>query len=390
MEKIYAFTDESGSFGWDLDNKNTSTHFIITAIIVRESDVDAVRTAVADIRDRYFPNGEIKSSRIKRSYQERRKKIIEETLPIPYKIFSVVVEKKLLEDSRGLRFKQSFYKFMNNIVHKELRAAFKNLVVVADEIGGSDYMQSFCKYVEEHSEFPNLYGESEFSFENSKSEVIVQLADLISGTLSFLYDEHKKDASVPNYQEILKDKIIRIEQYPKTYVNYNLERCAIASEYDKDIAEICLHQAVDFINKYKDDTDELRQAQLIVLKYLLFRFMNNDTRAYIPTSELLNQLEWTKYGKISVQTFRKEMIGGMRDARVIISGSHHKKGYKIPSKKSEIEDFLNHDISIILPMLERLKKCRDTVKLGTCGAVDLYQADAYKELKAFIEKDMAE
>lgn len=390
MEKVYAFTDESGSFGWDLDNKNTSTHFIITAIIVRESDVDAVRTAVADIRDKYFPNGEIKSSRIKRSHQERRKKIIEETLPIPYKIFSVVVEKKLLEDSRGLRFKQSFYKFMNNIVHKELRAAFKNLVVVADEIGGSDYMQSFCKYVEEHSEIPNLYGDSEFSFQNSKTEVIVQLADLISGTLSFLYDEHKKDASVPNYQEILKDKIIRIEQYPKTYVNYNLERCAIASEYDKDIAEICLHQAVDFINKYKDDTDELRQAQLIVLKYLLFRFMNNDTRAYIPTSELLNQLEWTKYGKISVQTFRKEMIGGMRDARVIISGSHHKKGYKIPSKKSEIEDFLNHDISIILPMLGRLKKCRDTIKLGTYGEVDLYQLDAYKELQTFMKKDMTE
>ena len=44
VEKIYAFTDESGSFGWELDNENTSTHFIITAIIVRESDVDAVRT----------------------------------------------------------------------------------------------------------------------------------------------------------------------------------------------------------------------------------------------------------------------------------------------------------------------------------------------------------
>lgn len=31
-----------------------------------------------------------------------------------------------------------------------------------------------------------IYTESEFSFENSKSEVIVQLADLISGTLSFI------------------------------------------------------------------------------------------------------------------------------------------------------------------------------------------------------------
>ena len=118
--------------------------------------------------------------------------------------------------------------------------------------------------------------------------------------------------------------------------------------------------------------------------------MNNDTRAYIPTEELRNQLTWTKYGTVKVQTFRNRIIGGMRDAGVIISGSHNKKGYKIPSKKSEIEDFLNHDISIILPMLGRLKKCRDTVKLGTCGAVDLYQADAYKELKAFIEKDMAE
>lgn len=389
MERVYAFTDESGSFGWNLENNSTSTHFIITAIIVKESDIDSVRATVAEIQNRYFPKGEIKSSKIGKKHA-RRKKMLEDTLNIPYKIFAIVVDKEPLKNSRGLRFKETFYKFMNNIVHKELRAAFKNLVVVADEIGGSDYMQSFCKYVEDHSEIPNLYGDSEFSFQNSKAEVIVQLADLISGTLSFLYDEHKKAPDVPDYLSILKDKIIRIEQYPKTYKTYDLEKCALASEYDKDIAEICLHQAVDFINAHEDDDDELCQAQLIVLKYLLFRFMNNDTRAYIPTEELRNQLTWTKYGTVKVQTFRNRIIGGMRDAGVIISGSHNKKGYKIPSKKSEIEDFLNHDISIILPMLGRLKKCRDKIMLGTNGDVDLYQADAYKELKAFVEKDMSE
>ena len=388
MEKVYAFTDESGSFGWDLENKSTSTHFIITAIIVKESDVDKVRTAVAEIQNRYFPKGEIKSSKIGKKHA-RRKRILEDTLDIPYKIFAIVVDKESLKDSRGLQFKKPFYKFMNNIVHKELRAAFKNLVVVADEIGGSDYMQSCCKYVEEHSEIPNLYGDSEFSFQNSKSEVIVQLADLISGTLSFLYDEHKKSADVPDYLSILNDKIIRIERYPKTYADYDLDKCALASEYDKDIAEICLHQAVNFINEHKDDDDELRQAQLIVLKYLLFRFMNNDTRNYISTKELNGQLTW-KYGKVGERKFRKEIIGGLRDAGVIISGSHNKKGYKIPSKKSDVEDFLNHNVSIILPMLGRLKKCRDKIMLGTNGEVDLYQADAYKELKAFIEKDMAE
>lgn len=39
MERIYAFTDESGAFGWDLENENVSTHFLITAILVEESDL---------------------------------------------------------------------------------------------------------------------------------------------------------------------------------------------------------------------------------------------------------------------------------------------------------------------------------------------------------------
>lgn len=41
MERMYAFTDEYGAFGYDLDNPSVSTHFIITAVIVRESDLKA-------------------------------------------------------------------------------------------------------------------------------------------------------------------------------------------------------------------------------------------------------------------------------------------------------------------------------------------------------------
>lgn len=39
MERMYAFTDEYGAFGWDIDNPTVSTHFIITAVIVAESDL---------------------------------------------------------------------------------------------------------------------------------------------------------------------------------------------------------------------------------------------------------------------------------------------------------------------------------------------------------------
>lgn len=75
---------------------------------------------------------------------------------------------------------------MNNIVHRELRRAFEKITVVADEIGSSDYMHSFCEYVNKQQDMPNLFGDAEFRFENSKGNIGIQLADLISGTLSYV------------------------------------------------------------------------------------------------------------------------------------------------------------------------------------------------------------
>ena len=39
MERIYAFTDEYGQFGWDINKQDVSSCFIISAIIVKESDL---------------------------------------------------------------------------------------------------------------------------------------------------------------------------------------------------------------------------------------------------------------------------------------------------------------------------------------------------------------
>lgn len=55
MENVYAFTDEYGAFGWGIDNPSVSTHFIITAIIVKESDLDDF-TMKADALRKTFSN----------------------------------------------------------------------------------------------------------------------------------------------------------------------------------------------------------------------------------------------------------------------------------------------------------------------------------------------
>lgn len=384
MEHVYAFTDESGAFGWDLSNPTVSTHFIISSIIVREPDLPFLREEVTKVQQHFFPNGELKSSKIGKNHIQR-KKILAALLNLPFSVFAVVVDKKQLSEVKGLRFKPSFYKFLNNIVHTELRSAYTHLTIVADEIGGSDYMQSFSSYVESKQDFPNMFGDAEFRFQNSQNDVLIQLADLLSGTLSFQYDAHKYQKDAPNYLKLLEKKIIRVELYPKTYETYMLDTSALAGEYDHDIAEICLHCAVDFINKYAEDEEPLKKAQLIIIKYLLFRFINNNQRNYISTRELKSQLIGTYFNDISTQTFRTKIIGGMRDKGVIISGSSAKKGYKVPANKSELYDFINHGTSIIMPMLNRLKTCRDIIKLGTTNQIDLFDNSEYKALKRYFD-----
>lgn len=385
MERVYAFTDEYGAFGWEIENSSVSTHFIITAIIVKESNLDEFNEKMESIRAKYFQTGEIKSKKIG-SNHSRRSTIISSLQDVPFDIFTVCIDKKKCLDNmsmQGLQFKKSFYKFMNNIVHKELRRAFEKITVVADEIGNNDYMKSFCEYVIKHQDMPNFFGNADFSFQSSANNVGIQLADLISGTLAYAYDNHKKDINAPNYIQMLQSKIIRIELYPKTYDNYVLENSAIAEDYDEDIAKLCFAQAVSFVEHYGNEEDIETKGQVIVLQYLLFRFMNNDTRGYIYTQELKKQLANTELYNISDSAFRMKIIGKLRDKGVIIASSQ--KGYKIPSKQSELYDFINHDAKIVIPMLERLKKCRDLVKLSTVNSLDLLEHSEYKQLRYYFD-----
>lgn len=385
MERVYAFTDEYGAFGWDIDNPSVSTHFIITAIIVKESDVDCFTRKAEILRKKHFQTGEIKSSKIGKN-DTRRLRVLADLHDIPFYIFSVCVDKKKCVENmsiKGLQYKKTFYKFMNNIVHRELRRAFEKITVIADEIGSNEYMQSFCQYVSKHQDMPDIFGDAKFSFENSKNDVRIQMADLISGTLACVFDRHKKSDSTPDYWKILKNKIIRVELYPKTYDTYILENSAIAEDYDEDIAKLCFAQAVKFVEHNADNSDPEVKAQVIVLQYLMFRFMNNDTRGYIYTHELKSQLINTELSGITDTAFRMRIIGKLRDKGVIIASSQ--KGYKIPSKRVELYDFINHDAKIVIPMMARLKKCRDLVKLGTANGLDLLEHSEYDQLRTYFD-----
>ncbi|WP_312106981.1 DUF3800 domain-containing protein [Lachnoclostridium sp.] len=378
---MYAFTDESGNHEFNFDQDGVSTYFIVTAVLITEARLNAVENEVEAIRKKYFQTEEMKSSLVGKNHA-RRLEILNELMDTDFKIFSVVVDKQKLFNDSGLMYQESFYKFVNNLVHKELRYAFKKLVVCADEIGGNEYMKSFCNYVKDNEDIPNLFGEREFYFQDSKNNVLIQLAGFISGTLSFEYEKDKKE-DAPNYIKILDKKIIRIEHFPRIISKYIIEKSTISDEHNNEISDICLRHIQGFLSKYEKAADEDRMNQVIVLKYLCSKFLNNDTRKYIPTTELINNLKYRTGKAVSMQYFRTRIIAKLRDEGVIIASSS--KGYKIPAKENELYDFINHGTTIIMPMLARLKKCRDNIKIGTGGNLDLFDNSEYTTLRQFFD-----
>lgn len=374
----YAFIDEFGAFGYDFNNSGCTTHFIIVAVVVDENNLSDVAEGVEIIRKKYFQQGEIKSSKIGRNHK-RRISILNELKQLPFHVFAFVCDKRKIYENSGLRYKQSFYKFLNNIVHQELRIAYSNLIITADEVGGNDYLQSFAAYVRSKEIPLDLFDNSLFRFENSKHSVIIQVADIICGSLAYHYDVQKNtEIDGYNYQSLLGDKILRIKEFPETFETFNVSQNDLNPEYNPEIADICYRKAKYFIETHSNTEDVEVKQQISVLNYLLFRFMNKSPRKYIPTKELINQLVYLGYDKLSLQTFRNKIIAKLRDNEVIISSSTG--GYKIPSTEKELYDFVNHGKSIIMPMMSRLKTCNDVIRMGTNGKINLFEKTEYQSL----------
>ena len=100
--KKYAFIDEFGAFGYDFDNQGCTTHFLIGAVIVDESNLSFVSERVENIRRKYFQQGEIKSSKIGRNHK-RRISILNELKQLPFHIFAFVCDKRKIYEKTKSR-----------------------------------------------------------------------------------------------------------------------------------------------------------------------------------------------------------------------------------------------------------------------------------------------
>lgn len=386
----YAYIDEYGAFGFKFEKSGCSTSMILSAIIVDEKDLSEVEKAAEIITKEYFGNGEMKSKSVGRNHP-RRIEILNELMKLPFKVYIFVIDKTMIYDNCGPRYKPTFYKFFDSKIYSELCNNYREITIYADNVGGSEYIKEFSAYVRKKlsTKQLTLFDDHRFFMNDSKKNHIIQIADIISGSLAYTFDGTKKPLAEGNdYLQMLinNKKVIAVKKFPHSYDSYSVESRPEDESYEHDIARICYRRALSFLKQNENSTDDDLKMQVITLKYLLFRFVNNRFRKFISTKELISNLKDRGFENINTTKFRTAVIGKLRDADVIISSNS--KGYKIPATKSELYDYVNFEQSIILPIVARLVKSRNLLYEGTEGNFDLFARDEYKQLVSMLGKQL--
>ncbi|MNY34607.1 hypothetical protein D3C86_1689610 [compost metagenome] len=117
---------------------------------------------------------------------------------------------------------------------------------------------------------------------------------------------------------------------------------------------------------------------------LLLYYRTYDHKRFLSTHEILNHLNINRNGELKEQYFRTKVIGRIRDKGVLISSSN--TGYKLPSNITDIKKFINQGKKIIVPMLNRIKVCRQAIKLATNNNIDILDIEEFKILRKITDQ----
>lgn len=359
-----AFIDECGSFGFDFEKPGVSSHYIVCAAIINNGDIPELEQKISAIRKSYFGSQEMKSSSIS-SNHPRRAKVLVELLLLNFQLIILIADKRAFYENSPLKdYKKTFVKFLHQKLYDSMYCAYPKLKIVEDEYGSSEFQRGYRKYVCEHRPAENLFNEYDFDYVDSKQSNLVQIADIIAGSVM----QHLTDPAAPDVLKMFKGRIVDIVNFPEIFNPYTISSDG-NSEFDEAIYQLAYKCATDYIEKNKSiESDEVR-LRILFLRILLYNVQICNSVQFVYSGELVQLLSQISERKVTKDFLYRRIIAPLRDEGVIIASSVH--GYKIPTSVEDIRTYINQTVTVVGPMLSRIGKCRLLIQKQTDSKLDI-------------------
>ena len=178
---------------------------------------------------------------------------------IDFRVVLFIADKQaFIQGSPLTNYKESFIKFLHQRLYNLLYHVYPKLKIIEDEIGTTEFQASFRKYVQNNRPQMNLLNEYDFDYVDSKDELLVQLADMVGGSIG----HSLTDNSAPDYLEMLKGKIIAREDFPNKMEPYWGTTKSVRLQIQQRCFTLAVKCASDFITKHENENTDERRAQV--------------------------------------------------------------------------------------------------------------------------------
>lgn len=206
---MLVFIDDSGDAGFKIEKG--STRFFVIALIIFEDDLEAEKTAVAIKelkRELNFPD--YVEFKFFKSKDEVKKKFLTKICGFNFKVRCIVVDKTKIYSPELRGNKQSFYGYAIKTVLKYSEKIVEAKIKI-DGSGDRVFRKSFLGYLRKQLNSDEKKVMKNCRLVDSKENVLIQLADMVAGSIRRSFDQDKADSKV--YVEIIKKRIEDIWEF---------------------------------------------------------------------------------------------------------------------------------------------------------------------------------
>lgn len=201
---MLTFIDDSGDPGFKIDRG--STRFFVISVVIFDDPLEAEKTAIAIKelrRELGFPQDvEFKFFRSKHSVREAFLKTVSK---FNFRVRSIVVDKTLIRSNELKNNKNSFYSYAIKMVLKHSNGSILDAKIKIDGSGDRIFRKNFLSYLRRELNSDEKKIVHNCKLVDSRTNVLIQLADMIAGTIKRSYDPDKKDGK--KLKKIIKHNI---------------------------------------------------------------------------------------------------------------------------------------------------------------------------------------
>lgn len=198
---MLVFVDDSGDPGFKLD-KGSSRYFVVL-ILIFDDELVAEKTAVAikELRRNLgFPSDV--EFKFHKSSKDVRVKFLQTVNYFKFRVRALVVDKTLIQSQELRTNKNSFYSYAIKTGLKYTSGSVLDAKIRIDGNGDRVFRKSFLSYLRRQLNSREQKIMKNCKLVDSRENVLVQMADMLAGSVRRFYDTDKSDHKT--YKAIIK------------------------------------------------------------------------------------------------------------------------------------------------------------------------------------------